>query len=294
MQQEATIDHVKDFWNANPCGNRSSRLKEREKYFAEIEAFRYETERHIPGVARFQDYRNQDVLEIGCGMGTDATQFAKNGARYTGCDLTGAAVRMSEERFALLGLKGRFQVADARSLPFEDNSFDHVYSWGVIHHSPETKRIVSEVYRVLRPGGTVCIMVYNRTSVNYYVEILLLRKIFRYLLWPKWAPKVIAKLTGFDVSKLERHREILTQSGQMTKSRWLSINTDGPDNPLSKVYGDREARLLFQRFENVRTSVWHFDKSHWPFVNKFISPRVEEFIGRKWGWHRVIHANKPC
>lgn len=288
-----TISEVKEFWNANPCGSKLSDCKDRINYFNEIEAQRYQIEWHIPLVAKFGQYRNKDVLEIGCGIGTDGLQFAKSGANYTGIDLSPQAVKTTKERFSLFGVKGKIEVANAEELPFEEESFDHVYSFGVIHHSPHTERIIEEIYRVLRPGGTICIMVYNKSSINYYIEIMFLRKIFRWLLIPKFAPGLISSLTGLDETKLSNHRKIMLGRKKMTKSEWISINTDGPDCPLAKVYGKKAVPSLFKHFENVHTEAWFFDKSHWPWFGKLIPSPLEYFLGRRWGWHRLVFGRKP-
>src|SRR5262249_1322595 len=138
---------------------------------------------HVPQVANFTGFRGKDVLEIGCGIATDGLEFARNGARYVGVDLTPAAIELAEERFRLFGVAGRFKLANAEErLPFTDASFDHVYSFGVIHHSPNPDRIVTEIRRVLRRGGTFTVMLYNRASINYYIEIMLLRRLFRWCL----------------------------------------------------------------------------------------------------------------
>src|SRR5919198_1237320 len=100
------------------------------------------------------------------------------------------------------------------------------------------------MFRVLKPGGTISVMVYNKSSINYYVEIMFLRKILRYALLPSFSPRFIARLTGFSEEKLRRHREILF-SEKMTPQRWVSINTDGPDCPLSCVYSSKRILDLF-------------------------------------------------
>ncbi len=290
----AHIADVRDFWDANPCNSTYSTRADRREYFAEIERKRFESEPHIPVVARFDQFQDQDVLEIGCGIGTDGFQFAKHGARYVGVDLTPMAIRIIQERFELFDLDGRFEVANAEDqLPFSDNSFDHIYSCGVIHHSPNTEAIVREMYRVLRPGGTFTVMVYNKTSINYYVEIMLLRKIFRLMLYPSLMPLLIARLTGFEEWKLRKHREIMLKRSPLSRQEWLSMNTDGPENPLSKVYNEEDALTLFQSFESVRTEVWHFNRSHWPFIGWLLPNGVVQFLGRQWGWHRMVHGRKP-
>jgi len=269
-----------------------SRASDRKQYFDEIERERYRVEWHIPLVANFAAYRGCDVLEIGCGIGTDGAQFAKHGARYTGIDLTPASIALARERFACYGLEGVLEVANAENLPFADASFDHVYSFGVIHHSPNPAAIVREIYRVLRPGGTFCVMVYNRSSINYYVEIMFLKKLFRYLLYPSFAPKLLARLAGFDYMMLHRQREIILTERHMTKERWLSMNTDGPDNPLSFVFNRHEVLSLFRDFEAVSTEVWHLSERSW--IGRALPRFLRDWLGRHWGWHRMIYGRKPA
>jgi ubiquinone/menaquinone biosynthesis C-methylase UbiE len=264
------------------------------RYFEEISRKRFGgREWHVPQVAAFDAFRGKDVLEVGCGIATDGLEFARNGARYSGVDLTPHSIEMAEERFRLFGLSARFKVANAEEwLPFPDASFDHVYSFGVIHHSPAPEKIVKEIHRVLKPGGTFTVMLYNRTSINYYVEIMFLRKLFRWFLLPGPMPRVIAAITGFDRSKLEAHRELLISKGRVSHEEWVSMNTDGPFCPLARVYDQREAAALFSGFGRVRQEVWEFNVDHWPFVRKLIPGSVERSIGRRLGWHRMIYGSK--
>ena len=289
----ATITDVRGFWDANPCQSDLSSEQDRRRYFEDITRKRYQRrEWHVPIVARFPAFRGRDVLEIGCSIATDGLEFARNGARYVGVDLTPTSIELAKERFSLFGIPGRFEVADAeKQLPFPDDSFDHVYSFGVIHHSPVPEKIVREIYRVLRPGGTLTVMLYNRSSINYYIEIMLLRKIFRWCLLPAFMPGILAAVTGFDPWKLEGHREMLKK--KLTKEQWVSMNTDGPFCPLARVYNRREATLLFTDFENVRQEVWEFNVDHWPFIGKAVPAPIAKWIGRRWGWHRMIYGTKP-
>ncbi len=290
---DATINQVKGFWNANPCQSDLSSEQDRRRYFEDIARKRYEgREWHVPIVAKFPAFHGKDVLEIGCSIATDGLEFARNGARYVGVDLTPKSIELAKERFNLFGVPGQFEVADAeKELPFPDDSFDHIYSFGVIHHSPVPERIVREIYRVLRPGGTLTVMLYNRSSVNYYIEIMFLRKIFRWCLLPAFMPGLLAAVTGFDRWKLEGHREMLKK--KITKEQWISMNTDGPFCPLARVYDRREAAVLFKDYENVRQEVWEFNVDHWSFIGKAIPASVAKWIGRRWGWHRMIYARKP-
>jgi ubiquinone/menaquinone biosynthesis C-methylase UbiE len=290
---ETNISNVKRFWDSSPCQSELSQAKDRCRYFEEISRKRFHgREWHVPTVARFDAFRGKSVVEIGCGVGTDGIEFARNGANYTGIDLTPNSVELTRERFQVFGVPGRFEIANAEEgLPFPDASVDHVYSFGVIHHSPAPQKIVREIYRILKSGGTFTVMLYNRNSINYYVEIMFLRRIFRWCLLPAFMPGLVATVTGFDRWKLEGHRETLKKT--ITKERWISMNTDGPFCPLARVYNQREAAVLFKDFESVRQEIWEFNVDHWPLIRKVIPDSVAKWIGRHWGWHRMIYGRKP-
>src|SRR5438093_4341158 len=171
-------ERVRAFWQAHPCGTKFSdaEIGTRE-FFARIEAHRYAKEWHIPEAADFAGTRGLRVLEIGCGLGTDGAQFAKAGADYTGVDLTDAAVELARKRFKLFNLPGTFRTADAENLDFADESFDLVYSHGVLHHTPNIAGAVSEIHRVLRKNGRAVVMLYHRNSYNYRLNIHLLLRV---------------------------------------------------------------------------------------------------------------------
>ena len=152
-------DRVRAFWQQNPCGTKFADAPPGSRRFYElVEEHRYKKEWHIPAAAGFAHSKDLNVLEIGCGLGTDGAQFAKAGAKYTGIDLTHAAVELSKRRFELFDLLGTFRVADAERLNFPNHSFDIVYSHGVLHHTPDTAAAVREIHRVLKPGGHFCFM----------------------------------------------------------------------------------------------------------------------------------------
>lgn len=119
---------------------------------------------HFGKIFPYDEFSGHSVLEIGCGMGYMAMLWVGNGARVTAVDLNPVSITQTRKRFKLFGLEGRIQQEDANSLSFPDGSFDYVYSWGVLHHSPDLERSVSEFFRVLKPGGKFGIMLYNRKS----------------------------------------------------------------------------------------------------------------------------------
>lgn len=157
---------VRRYWQAKPCNTDYSAKPEGTiEWSDEIEENRYALEPFIHAFAQFTRWRGKKVLEVGCGVGTDCLQFARAGADMHAVDLTEKGVEITRRRLALNGLSADVRVGDAEALPFEDNLFDLVYSWGVLHHSPDTEKAVSEAHRVLKPKGRFVIMLYNRRSI---------------------------------------------------------------------------------------------------------------------------------
>jgi ubiquinone/menaquinone biosynthesis C-methylase UbiE len=161
---------VQAHWERETCGTRYADENEdgnRERYFDEISAARYRLEPYIPSFAEFPAARGKRVLEIGVGAGADFENWCRHAAHATGIDLTERAVKLSTERLRAKGVPPEcytLQRADSESLPFADGSFDLVYSWGALHHTPNTVQAFGEACRVLKPGGTLKAMVYHATS----------------------------------------------------------------------------------------------------------------------------------
>ena len=157
---------VRDFWDAASCCEvYAEGLNAKQRFSRHAEA-RYRLEPYIRGFARFGDGAGQDVLEIGVGMGADHLEWARSGPRrLAGIDLTPRAVAWTAQRLAAYGFASDLKEGDAEHLPYPDDSFGIVYSWGVLHHSPDTAQAFREAHRVLRPGGTLRAMIYHRPSV---------------------------------------------------------------------------------------------------------------------------------
>ena len=155
---------VHDYWNEESCGTGLTDKKKYSKdYFDEIEVTRYKLEPFIHSFAEFEKYNNKSVLEVGVGAGTDFINWVRNGAISCGIDLTNEAIENVKHRLSLENLKAtNLKVADAEKLPIDDNKFDLVYSWGVLHHSPFTENIIiEEIWRVLKPGGKFVVLLYH-------------------------------------------------------------------------------------------------------------------------------------
>ena len=288
-------EQVRAFWQAHPCGTKFTEAELGTRPFYEaVEEHRYRVEWHIPEAAGFDRAGGLRVLEIGCGLGTDGARFARAGAAYTGVDLTEAAVSLARRRFELEGLAGDFRVADAERLDFADASFDLVYSHGVLHHTPDTAAAVREVHRVLKPGGRAVVMLYHRDSYNYRVNIGMLRRLGARLLRAEAGVRLAHRLTGEPVESLREHAARLREdAGQyLSPGEFLSRNTDGAGNPLTRVYTRREARELFQDFARVRLATHFLNKRWLPVLGPVLPRAVESRLAARWGWHLWIYGEK--
>src|SRR6185436_8107010 len=163
------------------------------------------------------------VLDIGCGNGYVLFQYARHGAEVTGVDLTRTAVELSRKRFALAGMPGEFLEVDGNSLPFPDACFDIVCSMGVLHHVADPRPMVEQMFRVLKPGGRLIVMLYHRYSWKNLV-LLRLRRLFD----PRYRGK--------------------------TQQQALNMN-DGDECPLALVYSRKEAAALFSKFSAIEFSL---------------------------------------
>jgi ubiquinone/menaquinone biosynthesis C-methylase UbiE len=296
MSQSNSIlkDRVRAFWQQNPCGTKFADAPPGSRRFYElVEEHRYKKEWHIPDAGGFAQSKNLSVLEVGCGLGTDGAQFAKAGANYTGIDLTDAAVDLARRRFELFDLPGTFRVADAETLDFPDNSFDIVYSHGVLHHTPDTAAAVREIHRVLRPGGKAVVMLYHRDSYNYRINISMLRRAGVNLLKRNAGVKLVHLVTGESEDSLREHaRRLKAQSDYLSSEEFLSRNTDGAGNPLARVYSRAEARELFKDFAHVELRTYFLNKRWLPLLGPIMPRSVESQLAARWGWHLWIYATK--
>lgn len=174
MKTEELKSEVARYWNQASCGtDHIQEAKFSRSYFEKIEEHRYRVEPEIFSFAQFTRFSNQKVLEVGIGAGTDFLQWVRAGAVAYGIDLTEEALDNVKHRLDLYGLKAQeIRVADAEKNPYPSHFFDLVYSWGVIHHSPDTKKCLEEIIRVTKPGGKIKIMIYNRRSLLVFYRYL--------------------------------------------------------------------------------------------------------------------------
>jgi ubiquinone/menaquinone biosynthesis C-methylase UbiE len=257
---------VREFWNADPCGSRY--LGGRQDFEAHAWA-RYQLEPHIRDFAGFARSHGQRVLETGVGTGADYLEWLKAGAHATGVDLSVASVESARRRCELAGFMPDLRVSDAEHLPFADSTFDIVYSYGVMHHSPDTLQCIREARRVLKPGGTLRIMIYHHPSLTGF------------MLWLRFG---------------------LLQGMSLRQTVYEHL-----ESPGTKSYTQEEARNLLEGFEQIelqqvlspgdvllnapsaRFRGW-FYRSIWALYPRTIARRS----GHKLGLFLLISARKPA
>jgi len=286
-----TQERVRAFWNSKPCDSDTVELERYSReYFREIERQRYELQPHILEIMDKVDWRGKQVLEVGAGLGTDGRTIIGRGGVYTGINVDAGSTEAATQALQIFNLPGSVLQRNATRLDFPDNSFDIVYSFGVLQHIPEAPKAVAEIRRVLKPGGHVLAMVYNRSSINYHVEIMFLRKLGLRMLGLPGAIPLFEKL-GFQRELLEKHLE-LNHGRRMSDEEWVSRNTNGPDYPWCRVYDEKELATLFSGFLVESNDSWFFDHRHWGVLGSMMPKSLRRALGRRWGWHRIIHARK--
>jgi len=213
MVQESTAlkAEVKAFWNRESCDTwHAPAEKFSREYFEQIEHWRYNDQPFIHSFAQFTRYRGKRVLEVGFGAGTDFIQWLRAGALASGVDLTEEALENLTHRIKVYDLPPPqcLKVADAENLPFPSNFFDLGYSWGVLHHTPDTEKAISELVRVVRPGGEIKLMLYNRRSLfafkSWLKHAALKGRPWRSVRWVLWHCIESIGTKGYTKSEVNR------------------------------------------------------------------------------------------
>jgi len=213
--------NIQEFWTKNVPGfdviSKDYSPEQKEFYLA-VDKHRYKYDSYILPLLESFVKEGDNVLEIGCGLGSDSRQIARKGGSIISLDLSFNNACLTKKGAKLLGLdKNRAVCGDAENLPFKDNAFDAVYSFGVLHHTPNTKKAIDEIYRIIKPNGKCLVMLYHK-GYAYYLLLLIYIPLF-----------VKGKLRG--------NLDVFTSKYDHT--------------PLSKMYSKKETRALFRKFRNL-------------------------------------------
>lgn len=257
-------------WTYDPCGLSGAQGLEigTRAFYERVDRHRYEE--YAPwmkSTLEFTKFAGQKVLEVGFGMGTDLFQFASAGAIVSGVELSPEHLRIAKQRFALFGIPAELRLGDAEDLPFEDAAFDLVYSFGVIHHTPDTEKAVAEIRRVLKPGGRAIIGVYHRYSGFYIFHVL--------------GECYLLRL-GF-----------LRESYRRTLSR-IEHREHSNACPLVRLYSRRSLQRLLRPFREVRIDCKHLKHSDLGAWRRLAPRALVQALDRRGllGWYLLAKCVK--
>lgn len=266
-----STNKVQEFWDRNPCNIRHSSSKVgTKKYFDEVEKRKYFVEPHIPKFAQFSKWRGKRVLEIGCGIGTDTINFARAGAKVTAIELSKKSLDLAKKRVKIHGLETRvkFYLANAEELskkvPIQ--SYDLIYSFGVIHHTPHPEKVIDEIKKFTHKNTIIKLMVYHRFA---WKVLWILFKFGKGAFWN--IDRLIAE-----------HSEAATGS------------------PVTYVYSKKQARQLLKGFKIQKMNIDHIFPYSIPQYIKYQYKKVWYFgilpksffhwLEKHFGWHLLITA----
>lgn len=250
--KKVELYEVHNFWNSESCGERYLIGEKNKQNFHTETANRYNLEPYIKSFAEFERFRNLNVLEIGVGFGADHSQIAEQKPKtLTGIDLTERAIENTKKRFKVLGLNSLLQIDNAEALSFDSNSFDAVYSWGVLHHSPNTEKCFEEVYRVLKPNGFAKIMIYHKNAPTAW------------MLWVKYAL--------LKARPLKKISEIFSEYLESPGTKAYTINEA---KKLTRFFSKSEIKVQLSFADLLEGDVGARHKSLMLNVGKMLYPRT--------------------
>ncbi len=265
------IQTVKDYWDRRPCNIRHSPAPIGTKdYFDQVEARRYFIEPHIPAFANFEKWKGKKVLEVGCGIGTDSINFARAGADLTVVDVSGKSLIICKQRFDVYGLKAKFYLANVEELsaniPIEP--YDLIYSFGVIHHTPNPSLAIQELKKFCGPQTQLRLMLYS-----------------------KWCWKVFWIITKYGHGAFWKANELIAKYSEAQEGC-----------PYTSFYSKRDVRKLLTGFKIEKLWKNHIFAYQ---IDKYIRYEYEltwyfrympaflfNWFKHNFGWHTLIIA-KP-
>lgn len=266
----ATIDDVRQYWNRRPCNLRhSTAVIGTRQYFDEVEARKYFVEPHIPAFAAFERWRGKKVLEVGCGMGTDSINFARAGAEVTVIDISSESLALCRQRFDEFGLTARFYQGNAEDIdqivPVEQ--YDLIYSFGVIHHTPNPGRVIDTLRQYVGPRSELRLMLYS-----------------------KWCWKTLWILARYSKGRVWRMSQLVAEHSEAQTGCPVTYTYSARDvrEGLLKDFTVRSIRkdhifpyVIGKYVKHEYQRVWYF---------RWLPAPVFRALERLLGWHMLIVA----
>lgn len=275
-KEKDLIDQVRKFWDRRPCNVRhSSRPIGTREYFDEVESRKNFVEPHIPTFAEFPRWKGKKVLEIGCGIGTDTVRFARHGAWVTAIDLSNRSLELARRRAEVFGLTDRirFYCGNAEELeefvPIE--SYDLIYSFGVIHHTLNPERIIRQMRSYVRPGSTIKVMLYHRCSWKVlWIWLTCGRG------WIRHLSKCIARYSEAQ----ESCPVTCTYTRRQARKLLEPVGFRVTELRVDHIFPYRISDYVRYRYKKV----WCF---------RWMPPPIFRWLERRAGWHLLLTATVP-
>ncbi len=256
---ESLKNKVMDFWNETPCSlrNKGANSEGSKESFQLIAEDRYQGDSFMKDVVPFHAMKGLKTLEVGCGLGTDLVQFAKAEANTYALDLSKNSLYLAKQNLANHNLSSKLIHADAENIPYEDASFDLIYSWGCLHHTETPEKAFKELYRILKPGGKILIMLYHKYS---------LVTLQAYLLYGLFKGKPFCSLDEILANHIE--------------------------SPGTKAYSMNQIKKLFAAFTalEVKPIITRYDLRYGRF--SYLPSWVGKCLPPRWGWNLIISGEK--
>lgn len=268
-------EQVYEFWQAHPLGSfEIEGRKATREYFEELDRIRSDSSRFSRPLYGFEASSSKKVLDVGCGPGWIAVNYAKNGALVSSVDLTPAAVELARKHLELYNLQAEVRVADAEKLPFNDSVFDLVCCDGVIHHTPDMPGACRELFRVLKPGGQALVSFYYKSWYlnKFFFPLTRLLMVFLRVRTPHgFNPDTISKISLEDFGKLY----------------------DGRGNPVGRIltYNEAKTLLIQAGFKIRKKEIHYFPVRFLPFGEK-LPTGIAKFLDRTCGTMIYFIAGK--
>ncbi len=273
---EIPIQKAQNYWDARPCNfKHSAKTPGTKAYFDEVEKKKFFVEPHLVEFANFPSVKGKKILEIGCGLGTVAINFARAGAKkVTAVDLSGRSIALAKQHAEANALAGKIEFYQANAeelskiLPVEE--YDLIFSFGVIHHTPHPEKVLKELQRFLNPNGQIKIMVYYRYAWKVF-----------------W---ILMKYGRFQFWNLSEHVAIHSEAQTgcpitytYSKSQACELLGNQGFKPIDMQIGHIFPYRIREYVKNEYVKVWYF---------RFLPARLFQFFEKKFGWHLCITAVK--